>query len=399
MNLRVFFIGLGMVFAFQAIPNGALAEKFKAIYTFHGTEDGNASNGPPYRDKSGNLFGTTMLGGTNGKGTVFEVGRDGRETVIHNFGTGSDGAYPSSGLIAAKGGKLVGTTQSGGTHNAGIVFSIAPNGTETVLYNFGGYPIDGAEPVAGLIIDKAGNLYGTTAQGGSDPNCGTGCGTVFELTSAGSESMLHSFSYGNGDGVGPAAGLLMDQAGNLYGTTAVGGSGNACVSGCGTVFEISSQGTESILYYFRGGGDGQEPFAGLIEDHKGNLYGTTQNGGGTGCGGSGCGTVFRLQPNGDEAILHAFKGGKDGEQPYYSGVISDKGGNLYGTTLLGGTSNAGTVFEVESNGKEKILHSLNGGQDGAAPASNPIMDGSGNLYGTASAGGTGGQGTVFTLRE
>jgi uncharacterized repeat protein (TIGR03803 family) len=226
-------------------------------------------------------------------------------------------------------GNLYGTTELGGTFDDGTVFRIDPSGAETVLYSFAGSS-DGEWPTGGLVRDKKGNLYGTTELGGAD-----NVGTVFMLDSAGQETVMHSFGAGS-DGAIPFAGLAHDAAGNLYGATQSGGAHNY-----GAVFTISrATGQESVLYSFAGApGDGSSPYATLVVDAKGNLYGTTWNG-----GANDDGTVFKLDPAGDETLLHSFAG-SDGRQ-IYGGLVLDAAGNLYGTALLGGINDNGTVFKL-----------------------------------------------------
>lgn len=252
---------------------------------------------------------------------------------------------------------------------------------------------DGSGPEAGLIADQAGNLYGTTVGGGAN-----GFGTVFRLAPDGTETVLYSFAAG-GDGAYPHARLIMDGSGNFYGTTSGGGAGGCGGSGCGTVFKLAPDGTETVLYVFGGGSDGGNPNA-VIMDKSGNLYGTTELGGGTGCYGSGCGTVFRLVPDGTETVLYAFTGGTDGGTPL-AGLVMDDSGNLFGTTEYGGSEGivpAGTIFEVTPKGHEKVLWnfcSLSSCDDGEFPAADLIRDKAGNLYGTAAWGGI--IGTAFKL--
>ena len=256
--------------------------------------------------------------------------------------------------------------------------------TVRTLYRFAG-GMDGSNPYGGLIADAEGNLYGTTAYGGSS-NCesGLGCGTVFKLdkTGKGKETVLYSFTGGT-DGANPYAGLIRDADGNLYGTTAFGGSSNA-----GTVFRLDATGKETVLYSFSGV-DGENPYASLIRDAAGNLYGTTFRG-----GESGLGTVFKLDGAGNETVLHSFNGA-DGQNPY-ADLTRDAEGNLYGTTNYGGDSNLGTVFKLDRAGNETVLHSFNLA-DGAEPTAPLIRDAEGNLYGTTGAGGESNWGTVFKL--
>jgi uncharacterized repeat protein (TIGR03803 family) len=255
---------------------------------------------------------------------------------------------------------------------------------------------DGSFPAASLIVDKAGNFYGTTFEGGGNA-CEVGdCGTVFKLTPDGKETMLYAFK-GGSDGASPAAALIMDSAGNLFGTTLYGG-GSGCNdgegAGCGTVFKLTPNGTESVLYSFTGGADGAQPEAALIEDKHGNLYGTTPYG-----GANNFGTVFKVATDGSETVLHSFTNGDDGGYPY-AGMIADKSGNLYGTTRSGGSNAGGTIFEIQNSGKETVLYnfcSQPNCADGAGPRATLSADGVGNFYGTTQGGGDSNNGTVFRL--
>lgn len=282
---------------------------------------------------------------------------------------------------------------------------------------------DGYGPVAGVIMDSSGNLYGTTwlgGGGGTNSSCFyfDGCGTVFRVAPNGTETVLYAFQGGNNDGANPEADVIMDSAGNLYGTTlgGGGGSGSSCndynTVYCGTVFKLTPSGKETVLHAFQGGSDGGIPRSNLIMDNLGNLYGTTQIGGGSGCGGYGCGTIFKLSADGTETVLYSFKGGADGSNPT-AGLIMDSNGSLYGTTYEGGPYSCGiyvvgcgTVFKLAPSGKEKVLHAFQGGSDGSEPVAGVIMDSSGRLFGTTENGGGGncpgnifftGCGTVFKL--
>jgi uncharacterized repeat protein (TIGR03803 family) len=330
--------------------------------------------------------------------------------VLYNFTGGADGSQPDAGLVQDAAGNLYGTTSQGGTSGAGVVFKVTPTGTAMVLYSFTGPP-DGSAPGAGLVRDLAGNLYGTTQIGGSSTACTQdGCGTVFELSSTGTETVLHSFVGDPTDGWQPLAGLVRDVAGNLYGTASLGGTGSCQGGACsfpGVVFKLSPSGTETVLYNFKGGADGGFPAAGLIQDSAGNLYGTTYAGGGA----SNAGVVFELircdsQPSGYEfKVLYSFTGGADGSQPQ-AGLVRDGAGNLYGTTVSGGASGVGVVFKLTPTGTYTVLHSFTGGADGGYPLAGLIRDGAGNLYGTTNLGGLGvckvngeskGCGVVFRL--
>jgi uncharacterized repeat protein (TIGR03803 family) len=265
------------------------------------------------------------------------------------------------------------------------LFAIQPAAAQTfnVIHNFAGS--DGQGPLAGLAMDTKENLYGTASAGGL-----YGGGVVFKASRAGLEMVLHSFGSGT-DGANPEGELILDTAGNLYGTTFAGGP-----AGAGTVFKLSPKGAETILYSFQGGADGANPIAGLAMDKSGNLYGTTSAG-----GASGSGTVFEVNSTGKHVVLYSFGGANDGTVPV-AGVTLDPKGNLYGTASLGGTAGYGTVFELKksaSGWRETILHSFELQSDGATPYAGLIFDKAGNLYGAATQGGdgSGGGGTVFEL--
>jgi uncharacterized repeat protein (TIGR03803 family) len=330
----------------------------------------------------------------------------GKYKTLHSFNsTGPGGATPKAALIFDAGGNLYGTTSSGGTYGVGNVFKLVPNSnggwTEQVLHQFAA-GTDGANPVAGLTFDSAGNLYGTTFAGGSGTcaNFGVaiGCGTVFKLSPkpAGgwTETILYRFT-GSADGASPAAGLIFDAAGNLYGTTEWGGT-----SGFGTVFKLAPTAgagwTESVLYSFTGGSDGLFPVASLIFDAAGNLYGTTLNGGG-GCQG---GTAFKLMPNADgswtENILYEFcQAGSDAFGPA-APLILDSAGNLYGTTMGGGSQGSGTAFELAPNADGTWTQSVLCSFDGV-PQAPLVFDSAGNLYGTEPYNGGDYSGAVFKI--
>lgn len=381
------------------------AQTYKLLYSFQGPPDGSNPYAGLIHDAKGNLYGTTRGGGASGPGTAFALSKTGKETVLYSFTGGADGAYPLAGLFRDSKGSLYGTTEGTLAGNncsgyaCGNVFKLSKAGKETVLHTFCSEKncTDGFFPFAGLIQDAKGNLYGTTELGGSSTICsGYGCGVVFKLSKTGVETVLHSFCVQSGcaDGAIPPVGsLIQDAKGNLYGTTNQGGA-----YGWGTVFKLSSTGKEKVLYSFKGGSDGSNPFAGVIQDAKGNLFGTTYSGGAYNAG-----TVFKLSKTGQETVLYSFKGGDtDGANPS-GGVSQDNQGNLYGTTYYGGASGAGTVFKVSKTGPETVLHSFEGGDtDGANPSGGVFQDSKGNLYGTTQAGGgTGcdnyGCGVVFKL--
>jgi len=334
-----------------------------------------------------------------------------KEKVIYSFTGGSDGGDPASTLIFDTAGNAYGTTVTGGDLNFGTVFELTPhsngNWTETVLYSFLAGS-DGKNPHGGVAMDAKGNLYGTTAAGGTGGTCaGDGCGTVFTLTRSGknfAESIIYSFQGGK-DGWDPGGGLIFDLQGNLYGTTADGGTASGCFGqGCGTVYQLSpakgGQWKENVIHRFTNGKDGSRGSLGvLLLDTAGNLYGVAELGGDFGAG-----TVFKMTPGSagkwSFSTIHAFKGVPRPGYPY-GGVISDSNGNLYGTTYFGGATGAGTVFKLtNSNGKwrESELYSFKDGKDGSLPTCALVFDANGNLYGTTSEGGaTASDGIIFKL--
>lgn len=368
------------------------AGKETILYSFSGGAAGAVPLAGLIMDSSGNLYGTTQQGGKHGHGTAFKISGSGTETVLHSFGSSdNDGEDPQSTLVMDSAGNLYGTTPNGGAHAGGTVFEIAAGDSESILYSFGA-GFDGRTPDAGLIRDAAGNFYGTTQQGGIFH-----VGTVFKLSAAGKETILHSFlALGMGaDGQNPQGALVMDGAANLYGTTPYGGANTT-----GTVFKVTAQGTEAVLYSFGSATptDGRTPYAGVIIDSGGNLYGTTTYGGANGDEHGG-GAAFTLSAAGKETALYSFgAAATDGRNPYGS-LVMDSDGNLFGTTQAGGAAGGGTVFELSSAGKETVIHSFgaSGASDGSAPHAALLIDSAGNLYGTTAGGGAHGDGTVFKI--
>jgi uncharacterized repeat protein (TIGR03803 family) len=383
------------------------AQTLTVLHNFTGP-DGIGPHGALLFDDAGNLYGTTMQiqGGSAGLGSVFKLDPSGDVSVLYIFNGAPDGAYPSSGLVRDTAGNLYGTTNAGGNvancpypRGCGIVFKLDPNGTETVLHRFGSGS-DGLSPVGLLALDSAGNLYGTTLAGGGT-RCqryiGTklvdvGCGTVFKIDASGQESVLHPLAIT--DGAFPSAGLVRDTAGNLFGTANQGGLQNCTFSvlGCGTVFKVDTTGQFSVLYSFKGpeaGPDGAYPQAGLTLDPQGNLYSTTAAGGSaTGCPslaqGENCGTIFQLTPAGKETVLYSFKATAGAA---VSGLVRDAAGNLYG--LVGGT-----VFKLDPSGTKTDLYTFTGNDAGLSD--DLVLDANGNLYGVTPHGSSG-FGTVFKL--
>jgi uncharacterized repeat protein (TIGR03803 family) len=359
----------------------AQSQTFSILYTFTGGADGGFPVASLIRDPQGNLYGTTYAGGVSGAGTVFKLSRAGKETVLYSFTGGSDGLFPNSQVIQDSEGNLYGTTYEGGDFHLGTVFRLSRTGQVTVLQSFTGSS-DGASPVAGLIRDPEGNLYGTASGGG------LGNGTVFKLSKTGKFTVLYSFK-GGSDGLLPMARLLRDSNGSLYGTTVLGGS-----YGYGTVFELGNAGKETVLYTFTGGSDGAEPSAGLIQDSKKNFYGTAFYGGAYGYG-----TVFKLSKAGEETVLYSFASGLDGANPDGE-LFRDSKGRFYGTTGAGGVAGSGygygTVYKLSEGRKETVLYRFSGKLDGDTPHG-VVRDERGNLYGTTDHGGSSDWGTVFKV--
>jgi uncharacterized repeat protein (TIGR03803 family) len=344
-------------------------------------------------DKSGKLYGTTGAGGNrgDGEGTVFKLNpTTGKLTVLYNFGGGRDGDGPG-GLIRDAAGNFYGITSEGGTAFWGTVFKLDKHGAETTLHTFTRGPRDGAQPGTGLVRDVPGNLYGTTPYGGNSACRRGGCGVVFKVSPSGKTVMLHIFA-GNPDGAVPMASLIRDRAANLYGTTLEGGNTDKCTSGCGIVFKLGPKGFETVLYRFAGFPDPQYPTGGLTRDPAGNFYGVTGAGGDPTCN---CGVVYKLDKSGTLTVLYNFKGGGDGSRPS-GNLVRDPAGNLYGATG-GGSSGNGTVFKLDTNGVKTILHSFAGFPNDGSGVTGLVRDAAGDLYGITGAGGSNNGGIAFRL--
>ena len=411
---------LGLVFAILLVAGTVAVEgqTFTVIHNFSGGGDGANPYAGLTMDRTGAFYGTTLYGGNtqgscasiNGCGVVFQLSHLGSGWILkplYRFTAGNDGAGPVARVIVGPNGYLYGTTLAGGggactgiypSQGCGTVFSLTPGPVappsvlypwvETVLHSFSGP--DGQQPFAEVTFDPAGSIYGTAEQGGMN------YGLVYKLTPSGggwTETVLYTFT-GLADGGNPFGNLIFDGGGNLYGTTAFGD---------GTVYELTPSGpgwVETVLHTFLGT-DGSEPYAGVVFDQAGNLYGSTITG-----GPSGGGTVFALTPSGggwNETGLHSFSGAT---QPGpFGNVLMDAGGNLYGTVVGAGANQKGAVFKLSPSGggwTYTSLHDFTGGADGAFPYGNLVFDSAGNLYGTASAGGTGGNctggcGVVFQI--
>jgi uncharacterized repeat protein (TIGR03803 family) len=374
------------------LVSAAFAAPTETVLLTFSLTNGGVPLGGLISDGKGNLYGTTEIGGDDLSGTVFELSPSGGgwiQTVLYSFNasSGADGSEPYGGVIFDRAGNLYGTTYSGGTYYEGSVYELSPsNGgwTESVIYSFNSSAHDGVTPGGSLVFDEQGNLYGTTYSGGQYDG-----GTVFELSRSNGtwkEFVRHSFNPNTSDGFSPQAGLVLDKQGNVYGTTLYGGQG-----GDGTVFEFSRPNgdwTETIIHPFEST-DGAYPASSLIFDAEGNLYGTTSEG-----GTEGSGTVFELVPSGGswtESTLYNFCSVQyctDGQNPY-AGVIFDNAGSLYGTTFAGGDNEHGTVFQLKHSGSgwTERAYPFRGGAQGSGPYLAGIILGNGGIYGTTLEGG------------
>ncbi|HEX8814631.1 MAG TPA: choice-of-anchor tandem repeat GloVer-containing protein [Terriglobales bacterium] len=409
----------------------SLAATYKVIYSFQGGADGQTPYSDLVADSSGNLYGTTTNGGNlafcngSGCGTVFELKRSEgggwEHKVLYSFGNSPDGELPKGGLVLDEAGALYGTTAAGGANGWGTVFKAAPTPRggwqETVIYSFTGNA-DGYVPTADLTIDKSGNIYGTTTGGNlycASGQGSNGCGAVFELTPQANGSWVETtiYTFDGGNGATPSSGIVLDSAGNLYGTTYYGGGAAGCGTnwravppGCGIAYKLSLSGNnwlETIPYAFtRGGGFGLYPTGGIVFANPNLAYGITQS------GGDGYGTVFELIRTKEEwqqRDRHIFYGTPDGVTPV--GRITPVGENdLFGVTQAGGSDGQGVVFELQhlpAGSKEIIIHSFSAtGGDGTGPQSGLTLGPQDHLYGTTSAGGSGsackdGCGTVYDV--
>jgi uncharacterized repeat protein (TIGR03803 family) len=372
-----------LVLFLATITTPAPAQTFNVLYTFHGSDGGGPVTQLTF-DGKGNLYGTTSAGGSGnctgpGCGTVFAINRFGKLLGSFSFNR-ADGWEPMAGVYRDSAGILWGTTVFGGNFTdacggssgpgCGVVFKLTPQGKETAFKLNG--PPGPWGPEAQLVGDGVGNLYGTTYLGGGR---GDG-GTAFKLdTRTGKGTLLHIFPPGSN----PYAGMILLN-GNLYGTT--------FGLDVGTVYQMTTSGQVTTIATLDGSTTGI-----LATDAAGNLYGTTQDGGSNNCD-VGCGTVFKLSPNGNggwtNTTLYVFcqdSGCADGESPKDGPLAVDSAGNVYGTTIFGGTSGDGVIFKLDVAGNETVLHNFTGGADGAFPFAGLAIDSAGNLYGTAEEGG------------
>ncbi|HEY6272468.1 MAG TPA: choice-of-anchor tandem repeat GloVer-containing protein [Terriglobales bacterium] len=379
----------------QSAPGAIL----KTLINFDNT-DGADPSAALVQGTDGNFYGTTVGGLPSKDGTVFKITPQGALTTLHDF-DGTDGSDPQAALVLGMDGNFYGTTFAGGANanacngfGCGTVFKITPAGTLTTLYSFcpqAPCP-DGASP-SGLVQGSDGNFYGTTFLGGT---CYDGCGTVFKITPSGLLTTLCRFtpSGASGSSPDPLVALVQGTDGNFYGTTDQGGSGTACFGGCGAVFKITPQGVLTTLHSFTGTGEEGWGPTGLVQATDGKLYGTTGAGGtGTNCDFNGCGTVYRITPEGaftTVADLNLIDGSGS------SGVIQATDGNFYGTAEQGGACNCGTVFKVTPEGVLTPLHSFNLSTGGYLPIAGLIQATNGTFYGDTIYSNPG-YGSVFSL--
>lgn len=392
--------------AFLVAASAAEARGFHPIYDFAAADTYSTAL---LRDAAGNLYGTTWSGGAPTFGTVFVLSPGGVNTTLYTFtgGIGMPGR-PLGGVVRDAAGNLYGAATYGGAYNCstpygtdcGAIFKLATDGTMSVFHAFQGGD-DGAWPQGGLMVDKAGNVFGTTSQGGTGDFCynGHGCGTVFKITPGGVKTTLYSFQ-GKYDGAYPGGRLIADKHHNIYGVTAEGGYGSGDFWGLGTVYKLAPNGTETVLYAFQGYDDGATPNSGLALDADGNLYGTLQSG-----AGSIQQMVFKLAPDGTKTTLHIF-----GDEPYdgfnpIGEVLVDKKGDLYGTTAEGGkgchSRGCGTVYRIAHDGTYSKLYMFQGGI-AHQPTAGLVQDAQSHLFGSSRGvfnAGPENDGEIYTLNK
>jgi uncharacterized repeat protein (TIGR03803 family) len=373
--------------------------KEKVLFSFTQSSQGLGPRGGLVRDADGNLYGTTFTGGvysanclvTNGYcGTVYKVDKTGKETVLHAFTGGGDGGAPFGSVVLDEDGNIYGTTSGGGDPACicGVVYKIDSTGKLTVLHAFkDGLAQNYFGPASGLVRDAAGNLYGTSWTGGVNT-----LGSLYEIDASGQYSLVHSFDSWDGQFLYLTP-LTLSSDGNLYGVTVYGGSG-----GSGTVYKMSASGKETVLYSFTGGKDGGFPSGNVALDKDGNVYGSTYEGGSAPGNDGGEGVVFKVSKSGQFNVLYTFPGTEGPGGSYGGGVIvDDSTGNVFGTTIWDGANHKGNVFMIDASGNYTSIYDFTGGADGGGAWAPVIRDGEGNLYGTTVTGGTNGGGVVFEL--
>jgi uncharacterized repeat protein (TIGR03803 family) len=378
LKVRLFWL---LLIAFLLLASIAGAQTESILYNFPG---GNPQSGVTF-DANGNLYGTTVFGGVNGAGTVWEVSSTGTYSLLYSFGDSlTDGSGPVAGVTFDSHGNMYGTTRAGGVNGNGTVWEISSTGTYSTLYSFGASASDANDPVGGVTVDSSGNLYGVTEFGGVN-----GKGALWEITSTGNYGILYSFGVSGGDAAYPVGNVTFDSSGDLFGTSAYGG-----VYGGGAIWELASGGAYSVYHSLgASSSDGATPLAGVSFDVYGNMYGTTKAG-----GAAGDGTVWEITSTGTYGTLHSFgSSASDGNGPNAS-VTVDNSGNLFGTTTAGGAFSAGTVWEISLIGTYQTTYSFGSNSpDGATPLGGVTCDVTGNLYGATSVGGSNFYGTVWKI--
>ncbi|MGA2370792.1 MAG: choice-of-anchor tandem repeat GloVer-containing protein [Candidatus Korobacteraceae bacterium] len=396
---RLVFAIVATFLLIASLSHSAQSQTYSVIHNFTGGQDGGQPAAGPALDASGNLYGTAFYGGSSNNGAVYKLTHHNSSWVLsplYSFTAGGDGAHPEYGAVTlGPDGSPYGTTSSGALGEAGTVFSVRPRPTacasticawmDNTVHQFG-TGNDGIQPLGSVVFDAAGKMSGTTFLGGA-----SGMGTVFEAMPSGTENVIYNFA-GGSDGANPVAGLTFDSAGNLYGTTYGGGA-----NGWGTIFKLSPSGsgwTKTVIYNFQNANDGRAPAGGVIFDQAGNLYGGTAFGGAN----SG-GVVYELSPSGANwtlTTLYSFSG----VAGPYNNLTFDASGNLYGTTYRDGANLVGSVFKLtQSAGNWTFtdLYDFTNGNDGGYPTSSVAADSQADVFGTASSGGTSGQGVVFEI--
>jgi uncharacterized repeat protein (TIGR03803 family) len=382
---------LSYLFVFVFAAGSAQGQTYTILHTFNGA-DGGQSDATPVLDAAGNLYGTAPNGGQHGYGVVYKLDTSGNITILHHFTGGADGARTYAPVIFDPAGNLYGTTQAGGKFGYGTVFKLDAAGNVTTLHDFEQPAFGVGAPTGGLYRGAAGYLFGVATMGGR-----FGFGSIFRVDVQGHYFVLHEFAGPPDDGANPQGRLLRDAALNFYGTASHGGTNDY-----GLVFKLDAAGNYSVLHYFSTATGGIFPVGSLMADPAGHLFGTTWEGGTAvqTCPSPGpnevpgCGVVYKL--NTDGTIAARSLDSSTGRNPY-AGLVRDAAGNMYGTTYLGESRGAGAVFKLDTHGKFTILHvfgSMNG--DGANPSSGVVMDAFGNLYGTTRWGGTG-DGVIYSI--
>jgi uncharacterized repeat protein (TIGR03803 family) len=367
---------------FPPFPQAHLAQVWSVIRTSTDTLNigGTNSGGNPYAGLTtgtdGNLYGTTVYGGADRVGTVYQVTASGSVNTLYSFTGGSDGSYPYAAVVQGTDGNFYGTAESAGSEGDGEVYKITTSGSLTPLYGFDN-GTDGGEPYAALINGTNGLLYGTTSMGGA-----TNQGSIYVISDSGSFSAIASLSGSNGEY--PHAPLVLGTDGNFYGTAIAGGTNNL-----GAVFSVTSSGSFNFVYSLNGTTNGAAPYAALVEGTDGNFYGTAEID-----GTNGSGTVFQITTSGSFTPLYSFTGGADGGNPY-AALTAGTDGLLYGTTSAGGAYGYGTIFNITTTGSLTTLYSFTGGNDGADPQGTLLSGSAGSFYGTTVNGGAGGFGSIF----